>query len=253
MIVGEAGSGKSYAGLTLAIETATKVAEMLGKGTWRKYFNLKKTLAVINRDEIERVMEDPPMHAILLLDDVGVGWNARKYKDSFNMWLNDIIQTFRPNHNLVILTMQSDFLIDKVPRSLAHYFIEMDQMYFELGITVAKVFKIKLKHRRGKVFHIYPEQYNKRYVRYVFFKPPDNIAKKYEAIRAKQLKRMKEEKKQQREEEKKKSTKKQNLEELLVDVWAELKQKGYSYREIAKLTHVDHTHVYTALNKRGLA
>lgn len=190
MFVGQAGTGKSWAATQLAVEVAKKVSERLKEGTPDDYFSFKETFATINRDEVKRVMTKPKKHAVILLDDIGVGWNARKYKDEFNIFLNDIIQTFRPNHNLVIMTMQASFLIDKVPRSLAHYLIEMDAAHFDEGFSLAKVFKINLKHRLGKLYYPYLSVGSVRYYRHIFRMPPPKLMKEYEKIRAEQLERL---------------------------------------------------------------
>lgn len=199
MIVGQGGSGKSWAGLKLASETAKKVAKIKG-GEPEQYYNLKDNLAIINKDEIKRVMDNAGQYNIIHLDDIGVGWNSRKFKDEFNIYLNDIIQTFRPNNNMLILTLQASFLIDKVPRSLVHYFIEMDQKMFDKGITICKVFRVVLKQRSGKIFYEYLQKGGRKYLRYELSQPDKAIGKEYEKLRAIQLKRMHEI--QEKEEEK---------------------------------------------------
>ena len=125
-VVGSAGTGKSWGTVNLAIETSKIIAEIVG-GKPEDYYSFKKNLAVINKEDIKRVMTNPGKYNILHLDDIGVGWTARKYKDDFNIFLNDVLQTFRPHNNLVLMTLQSGFLIDKVPRALAHYEIEFPE------------------------------------------------------------------------------------------------------------------------------
>ena len=245
MIVGSGGTGKSYAGIDLARDIALHVAEIKG-GKPEDYFNFENNLAIINKDEIKRVMKDPGKYHIIDLDDIGVGWNARKYKDDFNIFLNNIIQTFRPNNNVIIMTLQASFLIDKVPRSLLHYHIEMEKAMFDLGITEAKVFKVVLKHRIGKIYHNYIEVNNTRYVKHIFRKPPDELMREYEELRAIQLKRMNE------PEPEKEKIKKLSSKDMYFDVWVNLKEKGFSLREIGRITHTDHTIVGDALKTSGL-
>lgn len=189
-IVGSAGTGKSWAGVKLAVETAKKIAEFRKTPDWNEYYSFDNNLAVINRDEVKRVMTNPRMYNVIHLDDIGVGWNARKYKDDYNIYLNDIIQTFRPNHNLVIMTLQAGFLLDKVPRSLAHYLITMEQAYFDQGFTVAKVFQIKLKHLSGKIFYEYVNVDGATFIRHVFQSPAGELMEQYEQIRASQLEKL---------------------------------------------------------------
>ncbi len=190
-VVGAAGTGKSWGTVDLAVETSKLVAEYVG-GKPEDYYNFKNNLAVINKQDILRVMDDPAEYNILHLDDIGVGWNARKYKDDFNIFLNDIIQTFRPQHNLVLMTLQSGFLIDKVPRSLAHYEIEMEAANFDEGFSVAKVNRVVMKHKIGKLYYPYIFINGTKYIRHVFERQPDELMNEYEGIRATQLKKLNE-------------------------------------------------------------
>lgn len=188
-ITGKAGTGKSWAGLSLARGVAIEVARILG-GNPEDYFTMHNDLGVISKQEIKRVMTNPKPHTVKFLDDVAVAWNARKYNNEFNIDLNDLIQTFRPNHNLVIMTLQSGFLIDKVPRSLVHFQIEMDTPLYDQGINIAKVFSLELNEDSGKVYRHYLRAAGCTYKRHVFEAPPKEITQAYEIERAIQLKRM---------------------------------------------------------------
>lgn len=185
-IVGSAGTGKSWAGIELAVEVSKCVAELKG-GNPEDYYSFEKDLAIMGQQEVKRVMTNPGKYHILHLDDVGVAWNARKFNKEFNIDMNDIIQTFRPNNNLVIMTMQSGFLVDKVPRSLAHYEIEMEQTYFNQGFTIAKVNKIVLKHKTGAIHYPYLYLNGCKYKRHIFETPPKEWTDRYEIERSKQL------------------------------------------------------------------
>ena len=190
-IVGSAGTGKSWAAVDLAIEVSKIVAERKG-GIPENYYNFKENLAVMNKEDIKRVMTNPRIYAIIHLDDVGVPVNARNYQDQYNIDFNDIIQTFRPNHNLVIMTMQAAFLIDKVPRTLAHIEIEMESANFDEGFTVAKVQRIVLKHKTGKIHYPYLVINGVKYVRHIFEKPDEILMEEYERVRAISLKKLNE-------------------------------------------------------------
>lgn len=198
-IVGRAGKGKSWTGLSLASETAKKVAAIKGDNP-EDHFLPKNDLGVMSKSEIKRVMDNPKPLTIKFLDDVAVAWNARNYKDKFNIDLNDLIQTFRPNHNLVIMTLQSGFLIDKVPRSLIHYQAEMAESMFDQGFSLLKVFELSLSEDTGKIYKHYLQGGGVKYVRHRVDAPPKDITDAYEIERAIQLKRMNEEKEKDKEE-----------------------------------------------------
>lgn len=189
-IVGSAGTGKSWAGIELAIEVSKCIAEIKG-GIPEDYYSFDRDLAIMGQSEVKRVMENPGKYHILHLDDVGVAWNARRFNNNFNIDMNDIIQTFRPNNNLVIMTMQSGFLVDKVPRSLAHYEIEMEQAHFDEGFTIAKVNRIVMKHKTGDIHYPYLYIDGCRYKRHVFECPPKEWTDRYEIERARQLELLK--------------------------------------------------------------
>ncbi len=247
-IVGRAGMGKSWAGIELATETAKCVAEKKG-GDYTQYFNFKDNLACMSITEIERVMTNPRMYSIIFLDDIGVPLNSRKWQSDTNIKFNNIIQTFRPNHNLVIMTMQAGFLIDKVPRTIAGYEIEMISNDFNKGITIAKLNEVVMKHKTGKIFYPYLYLNGMKYKRYIFDKPDKALTIEYEKMRAEQLDRMKKE-----ELEPEGITKMQSMSpsEMMVDLWTELKQAGWSLREIARPSHVAASTVSDALKKAGV-
>lgn len=181
LMVGRTGAGKSSFIIRLGYDTAIRVAEKMG-GEWEDYFNIDN-IGIITREEIYRVMNISKKYSFLMLDDIGVGWNARKWQDDFNNILNDILQTFRTDNTALTLTLPDSFLIDKVPRSLVHYFMEMDLSIFEKGVTTAKVLEVVRKPRSGKIFHQYPQYHGKKYVRYVAKQAPAELMEAYEEKR----------------------------------------------------------------------
>jgi len=191
-IVGRAGMGKSWAGIELATEVAKCVADKKG-GVYTDYFNFNNNLACMSTTEISKVMKSPKKYSVIFLDDIGVPLNSRKWQSEANIKFNNIIQTFRPNHNLVIMTMQAGFLIDKVPRTIAGYEIEMLSNDFEKGITIAKLNQVVMKHKTGKIHYPYLYINGYKYKRYIFEKPAKALTDEYERIRAEQLSRMEKE------------------------------------------------------------
>ncbi len=249
-IVGRAGMGKSWAGIELATEVAKCIAEKKG-GEYTDYFNFEDNLACMSATEIKRVMTKPKKYSILFLDDIGVPLNSRKWQSEANIKFNNIIQTFRPNHNLVIMTMQAGFLIDKVPRTIAGYEIEMVENDFDKGITIAKLNQVVMKHKTGKIFYPYLYINGYKYKRYIFEKPAKVLTDEYERIRAMQLDRMEKEEIEPEEQINEKASTKKN--QILFDVWVNLKEAGYTLREIGKMTHTSYTHISECLAKGGVS
>ena len=90
------------------------------------------------------------------------------------------------------MTMQAAFLIDKVQRTLAHIEIEMESANFDEGFTVAKVQRIILKHKSGKIHYPFLVINGVKYVRHIFEKPDEISWIEYERVRAIQLKKLNE-------------------------------------------------------------
>jgi len=217
MFVGAAGKGKSWAAVALARGVAQRVSEILGSSP-EDYFNFKDTFATISKDEVKRVMNKPKKHAILLLDDVAAqAMNARKYREDDNIDLNAELTTFRPNHNLVIMTTQAGFLLDKVPRSLSHFIVEMDEAHFDDGFTIAKVKRVNYNHSNGKLMFPYLHSGLMKYKRHIFYSPPAELMEEYERMRNFQLQRANEKK---IEEPKSKGTAKKDYAVAFVDMLA---------------------------------
>lgn len=232
LFVGSAGKGKSWAAVALARGVARRVAEMLRKGEPEDYFNFKDTFATISKDEVKRVMTKPKKHAILLLDDVAAeAMNARKFRERDNIDFNSILTTFRPNHNLVIMTTQAGFLIDVVPRSLSHMIIEMEQAYFDYGFTIAKVKEVVYDHHHGELHFPYIQAGGQKYIRHIFHAPPTEVMDEYERMREAQLNRLKEEKETPAESPVNKLTTSQ----LIKPVVLKYLEKGYSQTEVVGL------------------
>lgn len=176
MIVGARGRGKSTAAIDIAIKTSNILAYKLG-GKPEDYFSVDD-IAIISRPEIARVLRRKRKYQIAIFDDIGLGWSARNWQDEVNKILNDILQIFRTNKTFLILTVPDAFLIDKAPRKLLELFAEMEQGYFDLGFSTAKVFKITPKPRTGETFYSYPVDHSK-FIRYKFYKPDTPLYVEY--------------------------------------------------------------------------
>lgn len=184
--VGKAGMSKSTSAIELGMGVAEEVAKIKG-GSASDYFSFEKDLAVMSTDEVERVMNNPGKYHVILLDDIATAVGARDFQKNSNKELAKIIQTFRPNNNLVIETLQASFLVDKIFRLLAHYEIEMESTNFDMGYAIGKVQEIVYKHKTDEIHYPYIFIDGKRYVRHIFQSPPKEIMDRYEAERAKQL------------------------------------------------------------------
>jgi len=143
-------------------------------------------------------------------------------------------------------------LVDKVWRNLFNYQIEIVQSNFDKGIVVCKVQRIEYKHNLGKTFYPFLQKGNVKYIRHVIGAPPESWQQAYEIERAKQLEAIRQREEQEATEEmtSKPVAKKTDI---LFDVWVNLKEAGYSLREIARLTHTDRSVISNTLKINGIA
>ena len=193
MIVGAKGSGKSNAAIYIAERVALYVAEIKG-GVPEDYFTYEN-IGIITREEIVRVMQMRKQYSIYILDDIGVGWNSRNYMQKINKVLNDILQVFRTNNNMLILTLPDSFLIDKVPRRLINHYAEMHQQLYDQGLSIMKLFNVEPKPRFGDAHHTFPvTSQNGKIMRYVIRRASEKNIAEYEVRRSAIAKKMQDEK-----------------------------------------------------------
>ena len=185
IITGGTGSGKSYAGISLAMAIAAKVAKIKG-GRPSDYFEVDRCMSVIDIWRFFDVLESAKKYNIVILDDAGVGINARKFMDTINITINNISQTYRTLNLCTIITVPEMYFVDRVIRSLVDALCEMDGMVAP-NLSRGRLFEIQRKSRLGsggKLFYIYPRGNQEKTIGITFEKPPDDICVRYETLRA---------------------------------------------------------------------
>lgn len=167
-IVGKQGMGKSNAALYIATETAKWIAQKKG-GKPEDYFTIDNC-AIMELDTIIPIIKniDRKRYNIFILDDIGASYGARDYQNVVNKAFNKIIQTFRDSNTLVILTMPDDFLIDKVPRKLAHYQVEMTTQVFHKNVSIGKLSEVKEIYKAHKTIYPFVCENGVKYTRCMF-------------------------------------------------------------------------------------
>ena len=180
-IIGRTGSGKSSAALQIAHETAKYMSTLNGHSP-EYFFNIDH-VAIITENEITRVMENTKKHGIYILDDIGVGYNSRLWQSKANIIMNNIIQTFRTQNNLLILTVPDPAFIDKVPRNSLRYQINMKDANFDMGYSLGAMQELKRDYKTNKNIYPYPKYDGYKFVRVKFERPPDFLVDEYEIRR----------------------------------------------------------------------
>lgn len=181
MTVGGLGQGKSSSNIILAINIAIEVAKIKG-GHWTKYFNADH-IGILTKDEIYRVIQLDQRYGIIIADDVGAAYNARKWQSEGNIMLNDIAQVSRTENQAMLMTLPDSILIDKVPRALCNYFMTMDTPQYDRGVSIGKFFKIVRQPRQDKTYFTYETLNGLKFQKALFARPPSFIMDDYEKRR----------------------------------------------------------------------
>ncbi len=182
VLQGQKGSGKSYASLRIAYNTARRVAE-IRDGDWRewpRYFSMEN-VAIIDPDRASSIIAHAKPYNIYIFDDIGVGWNSRTFASKENRDKNDIFQINRVAQTIQILSMPNQFLLDKVPRMLCNYLAEMDSTSFSKGLSTMKVFQAKTVFRLDNL-RINPHLVattGEKIVKHVIVRPPKFLAERF--------------------------------------------------------------------------
>ena len=104
VLQGQKGSGKSYASLRIAYNTARRIAEIRDEDwrEWPKYFSMAN-VAIIDPERASAVISHAKPYNIYIFDDIGVGWNSRAFASKENRDKNDIFQINRVAQTIQIL------------------------------------------------------------------------------------------------------------------------------------------------------
>lgn len=183
LLVGNKGTGKSYASLSIAYNTSIKIAEVLG-GKPNDYFNIDH-VACVDPTQANEMMTRCEKNCCYLYDDIGVGWSARDWQSRSSKDKNNIFQINRIAQTLQIFSVPNQFLLDKVPRSLVSHYMETDRQFFKQGFITLKVFKPVTLFRAGKIIQPLLSTVDTKYVLYTIEKPPDYLTVEYDLLREK--------------------------------------------------------------------
>ena len=186
--VGTQGKGKSWLNLTLGYAIAREIARIQNKkkgndAVWSDYFGMGN-IVIMDDSKVKEVLSDVRQYNIYSFDDIGIAWSAREAMSRGNKLLNDVFQVFRTENTVILMSIISDFLIDKVPRNLVTYQIEMDMSLFDYRWVFPKVFHVVGKPREHTPHYHYPRTTNDiAVVRYAAPAPPKSLSAEYDVVR----------------------------------------------------------------------
>lgn len=190
ILVAPKGYGKSYTAMGLCYDSAVAIAKRKG-GPWQDYFPYDpetkeiKNVACIVQKDIVKLMGVTRPNNVYLLDDVAVGMNSRKFASDNNILINEIFMLMRVDSCITVTTTMDQSYVDKVPREIIGWYVEIVEPHHDEGYNILKVFKNKKQFRTGKMHQVYINDKIGRYTRFIAERPPDFLAEAYDILRSK--------------------------------------------------------------------
>lgn len=170
-IVGETGKGKSYAAL--------RVAEAL-------YPNFSIDDVAFTLEEFfSLVEEDREQGSVIVLDEAGVSASNRDWYDDAHQHLNYVLQTWRHQNRIALLTLPELDKLDPVARSRLHGYFEMVRINHDEQWSRAQYKNIKTNPRTGENYFRYPrlrwDGTKRKFKGLTFGLPSEDLREAYEA------------------------------------------------------------------------
>lgn len=139
LVIGDTGSGKSYATL--------RIAQKLQPHFKIKFveFNVKGFLELVRGD----YEKGQPM----IFDEVGVGMGAREWQSRLNKIMSYILQTFRFKNYIVFFTVPDASFVDVHARKLFHYLIESRSINYKTKVASFKFRRIQVNRHTGNIYY----------------------------------------------------------------------------------------------------
>lgn len=175
IITGATGTGKSYGALSFAYEIAGEQNKV-----WLVFQPLE-LIKLINSGNLKK-------GDVVLMDEIGVGMNAREWQSESNILFGSILQTFRTLNVAVLFTTPDLSFVDIQARKLFHQYMETIGIDYREKVVKMKVFDIQPNPRIGKIYFKKPRFVDDEGImvklRDVSFQKPDEkVCVDYEARR----------------------------------------------------------------------
>jgi len=143
LVVGPTGSGKSY--------DAMELARDMDPG-----FTVDR-IVFYPKDFVRVTKQGLPPGSVIMWDEVGVGLSAREWWSIQNKMIAYVLETFRRDRLILIMTTPNVTFIDKKVRALLHGFAEtIDKTFTGNKFGYVKYFHIITNLREGKTMYRYP-------------------------------------------------------------------------------------------------
>lgn len=181
LIVGGVGSGKTYAGLDLALNISKELETT---------FTIKNNMdfsfgALLKKMNLP---ENYKAGSVFLFEEVGSvasGSASREWQSKSNAFFHSFMQTSRHRNQILIMTCPVFGSLDKGSRELIHLLITMRGINKQNKKSYASVLYLQTNALTGKIYthslRIISENEAKKLVKISFDLPPEDILREYEA------------------------------------------------------------------------
>lgn len=142
IVVGDTGSGKSYAALRLAelLDPNFDVTRIAFRG--HSFLNLLRS--------------DMPKGSVIIFDEGGVEWQSRNFMSFLNKALSYALQTVRFKNHIIILTVPDISFIDAQGRRLVHLILQTTGISRKNNLCFLKPFRVATSLTQKKKYFVYP-------------------------------------------------------------------------------------------------
>lgn len=177
-IVGNPGSGKSYACLRLLEKNATELGRVVDVTCMTR--DAQEFMEKLNSGELKK-------GDIVVLEEVGVSLSSREWQSRINKTVNYVFQTFRNKNLIVLLNLPDIKMLDINVLRLIHGVIVMKGIDFENNLSkfAFKVRQHNFENHKDYWKHLRVKRNGRqvRVKRHTLKKPSEQLIKEYEERR----------------------------------------------------------------------
>ena len=143
LVVGGNGKGKSYSSIELGLAVDPS-------------FTIRRNVIFSPEDFIDVVSHPSYKGSAYVWDEIGVGFAAREFASRQNRGISQVLQTFRIQNSMFILTVPSAKMVDTHARELSDIILQAVKVYRGSKENVLRIYYIKEDFFSGKIYRKKP-------------------------------------------------------------------------------------------------
>jgi hypothetical protein len=170
-VVGETGSGKSWAALRLceAVDPDFSIDQVA--------FNVVEFLRLVNDDSLGR-------GSMILFEEASVELSAHDWQSTENQFMRNVLDTWRHQNRGAVFTLPTFGGLDKGARGRMSALIQMWRKRAEQGYTLAKYKRLQQDSDSGQIYRKYPTIDGQEHRLLKFTAPSPDLIEAYEQRKA---------------------------------------------------------------------